>query len=143
MSSTVAPIDAIADELAQEFDYLDDWESRYGYIIDLGAKLSTLNPQYQNDETRVHGCVSQVWLYAEYQQGVMNFNGTSDSDIVRGLIALLLKLYQGQKPDAIIHHQPEIFFNQLGLDKHLSASRSNGFYAMIQRINQLSQKYCT
>ncbi len=143
MTNMFSPIDSIADELAQEFDYLDDWESRYGYIIDLGAKLPIFATQYKNDETRVHGCVSQVWLYADYQQDVMNFSGTSDSDIVRGLIALLLKLYQGQKPDAIIHHQPEIFFNRLGLDKHLSASRSNGFYAMIQRINQLSQQYAT
>ncbi len=135
-------IDTIAEELAQEFDYLDDWESRYGYIIDLGTKLPPFGPQYQNDETRVHGCVSQVWLYATHHHGVMNFSGTSDSDIVRGLIALLLKLYQGQKPETIIAHQHDLFFNRLGLDKHLSASRSNGFYAMIQKIKQLSAQYC-
>ena len=139
MSNIASLIDSIADELAQEFDYLDDWESRYGYLIDLGAKLPPLDPHYKNENTRVHGCVSQVWLYADYQQGVMNFYGTSDSDIVRGLIALLLKLYQGQKPDDIIRHQPETFFNRLGLDKHLSASRSNGFYAMIQKIKQSAQ----
>ena len=134
-------IDDIAAELVEAFDYLDDWETRYSYIIDLGAKLPDMDASLRDDAHIVQGCVSQVWLDARYDDGLMQFTGSSDSNIVRGLIALLFALYHGQKPEHIIAHNPEQFFSDLGLTKHLSPSRSNGFYSMVQKIKSLSNQH--
>ncbi len=131
-------INDIAIQLVSQFDYLDDWETRYSYLMDLGEKLSPFDEYKRVEENIVHGCMSQVWLQADYDGAVMNFSGTSDSNIVRGLMALLFALYHQQKPDDICTHNPEEFFAQLGLTKHLSPSRSNGFYAMTQKIKLLS-----
>ena len=133
-------IQHITTELTEDFDYLEDWESRYSYIIDLGEQLPAYDKSLQIEAHRVHGCTSQVWLMAYDDGQYLQLSGTSDSTIVRGLMALLFKLYHNQPPANIIQHQPEEFFAALQLSKHISPSRSNGFYAMLQKIKYLAQQ---
>jgi cysteine desulfuration protein SufE len=122
------------EEIAEDFDFLDDWEDRYRHVIDMGKAMDPLEEAFQVPATKVDGCASQVWMVPQVRDGVYSFRGDSDAMIVRGLIAVLHALYDGlpvaevQKVDA--HAELE----RLGLNDHLSAQRSNGVRAMIERI---------
>lgn len=125
------------EDLAQEFDFLDDWEDRYRYVIDLGRELAPLTDAERSDANKVRGCASQVWLVTEPQpDGSVVFRGDSDAHIVRGLIAVLLRLYSGKRPDTILASDPKAAFDRLGLSGHLSAQRSNGLASMASRIRR-------
>jgi len=125
------------DDLAQEFDLLGDWEERYRYVIDLGRELAPLTDAERNDANKVRGCASQVWLVTEPQaDGTVDFRGDSDAHIVRGLIAVLLRLYSGQPPKAILAFDAKAAFDKLGLSGHLSAQRSNGLASMVGRVRR-------
>lgn len=125
-------------EIREEFADMPDWRERYFYIIDLGNDLEEFPAQYMNDEHKVPGCVSQVWLYAENREGKVHFWATSDSVFVKGLIALLVWVYSDAKPAEILDASPE-FFRELGVIKNLSPNRANGFASMIHRIMTYAQ----
>ena len=124
-------------ELADEFEVLGDWEERYRHVIDLGRELAALSDPERSDANKVRGCASQVWLVTELQaDGTLAFRGDSDAHIVRGLIAILLRLYSGQRPDAITAFDAKAAFEQLGLTGALSSQRSNGLASMVARIRK-------
>ena len=124
-------------ELADEFDLLGDWEERYRYVIELGNDLAPLSDAERTDLYKVRGCASQVWLVTEPQaDGTLRFRGDSDAHIVRGLIAILLRLYSDHAPDEILAFDANAAFAQLGLAGALSAQRSNGLASMVARIRR-------
>ena len=131
-----APADSLA-ELAEEFELLGDWEERYRHVIDLGAELDPLPLEEHTDANKVRGCASQVWLVTEpLPGGRLRFRGDSDAHIVRGLIALVLRLYSGRTPAQILAFDARAALAGLGLDQALSTQRSNGLAAMLQRIRR-------
>ena len=122
-------IAAALEELEAEFELLGDWEERYRYVIDLGRTLAPLSEDEHSDANKVRGCASQVWLVTEPgTDGVLEFRGDSDAHIVRGLIAILLRLYSGRAPAEILAIDARDGFEQLGLVGALSAQRSNGLF---------------
>ncbi|MCO5063138.1 MAG: SufE family protein [Rhizobiaceae bacterium] len=127
------------DEIRDDFAFLDDWEDRYRYVIDLGESLPDFPTAAQTDRNKVPGCVSQVWLLTETGSGddpVISFTGTSDAHIVRGLVAILLALFSGRRASEIVATDAEAVLRQLGLDEHLTPQRSNGLRSMVRRIKR-------
>lgn len=125
------------DDLIDDFAFLDEWEERYKHVIELGKTLQPLDEAERTPETKVQGCVSQVWLVTESDGGSpphLTFRGTSDAHIVRGLIAILFIIYSGKTPEEILAIDARAIFEKLGLNDHLSPQRSNGLYAMVNRI---------
>ena len=123
------------DELADEFELLGDWEERYRHVIDLGRTLDPLTDAERSEANRVRGCASQVWLVTEPgPAGTLHFRGDSDAHIVRGLIALLLRLYSDRPADQILAFDARAAFDRLGLTGALSSQRSNGLKSMVERI---------
>ena len=133
----MAAIDAELQDLAAEFELLGDWEERYRYVIDLGRDLAPLTDAERSDANKVRGCASQVWLVTgRAPNGRMSFRGDSDAHIVRGLIALLLRLYSGRLPAEIASFDARAAFDRLGLAAALTTQRSNGLFAMVERIRE-------
>ncbi len=123
--------------LIEDFEFLDDWEDRYRYVIELGKTLPPLAESEKTDATKVRGCVSQVWLISEsdsQSSDQIRFRGESDAHIVQGLIAILLAMYDGKTPAEILGIDATQTFQTLGLDEHLTPQRSNGLAAMVGRI---------
>jgi cysteine desulfuration protein SufE len=132
---TLPTIDAIRDDFA----FLDEWEDRYRYVIELGRGLEPLPDEARNEANRVKGCVSQVWIARETRKGadgrdVLHFIGDSDSHLVRGLVAIALALYSDRAPEDILASDAMTAFRELGLEAHLTPQRSNGVRSMIERI---------
>jgi len=128
------------EDLAAEFDLLGDWEERYRYVIDLGRDLAPLTDAERSDDNKVRGCASQVWLVTEPQgDGTLKFRGDSDAHIVRGLIAIVLRLYSGRAADEILAFDAKAAFESLGLSGALSVQRSNGLASMVGRIRRDAQ----
>lgn len=119
--------------IVDEFALFDDWIGRYEYIIELGRGLEGLPDEFRTETYRVKGCQSQVWFRAGEEAGRLRFEADSDAMIVRGLIALLLRVYSGRTPDEIMSTPPD-FFEKIELGSHLSGSRANGLHAMIRHI---------
>ena len=132
MDATVTA-EAAQDAIAEEFAFFGDWTERYQYLIDLGRKLPALPDDLRTDEHKVSGCQSQVWLVADGGADRLEFRAASDSAIVSGLIALLLRVYSGRGAAEILATEPR-FVEAIGLAKHLSPTRSNGLAAMLARI---------
>ena len=126
------------DRILDDFSLLDDWEDRYRYVIDLGRDLEPLTDAERNEANKVRGCASQVWLAPERAGERWIFRGDSDASIVKGLVAILLKLYSGATPAEIQARDAQALFDRLGLGGHLSQQRSNGFFSMVQRIKALA-----
>ena len=133
-------------DLLDDFEFLDDWEDRYRYVIELGRKLAPLSDEDRNATNKVNGCASQVWLAttitpseSENTQPVISYIGDSDAHIVRGLISILFIIYSGKHADEIIAIDVKNIFNQLGLNEHLSPQRSNGLISMVARIKADAQ----
>jgi len=134
------------ESIIDDFDFLDDWEDRYRYVIELGKTLAPLDDEERKDVNKVRGCASQVWLVREASDGddpVLTYRGDSDAHIVRGLIAILLALFSGQKASRILDLDPEGEFQKIGLRDHLTAQRSNGLSSMINRIRRDAQEALT
>jgi cysteine desulfuration protein SufE len=130
-------IDQELEDLSAEFDILGDWEERYRYVIDLGRELAPLTDAERSDANKVRGCASQVWLVTEPQaDGALQFRGDSDAHIVRGLIAILLRLFSGRRPAEILGFDVKAALEALGLSSALSQQRSNGLASMVARIRR-------
>ncbi|MBX8824539.1 SufE family protein [Ochrobactrum sp. SFR4] len=128
--------------IASDFEFLDDWEDRYRYVIELGRDLQPYPEEARDADHKVPGCVSQVWLLTRKGQGtdpVMEFLGDSDAHIVRGLVAILLALYSGETASSILKIDAENVLKSLGLDEHLTPQRSNGLRSMVQRVRNDAQ----
>jgi cysteine desulfuration protein SufE len=132
-----ADITAALNDLAAEFDLLGDWEERYRYVIELGRELEPLTDAERSEANKVRGCASQVWLVTEPRDdGVVHFRGDSDAHIVRGLIAILMRLYADRTPAEISAFDANAAFTTLGLSGALSTQRSNGLASMVGRIRR-------
>ena len=129
---------AAFEELVEDFQFLEDWEDRYAYVIELGKAMEPLEEALKVSATKVDGCASQVWLHPKVEGAVFHFDGESDAMIVRGLVAVLRKLYNGLDVDAVLAVDAQAELGRLGLQEHLSAQRSNGVRAMIQRIRTVA-----
>ncbi len=127
-------------DLVDEFEFFDDWMDKYQYIIDMGKQLPEFPEEWKTDLNKINGCQSQVWIHHEFSDGKIKLHAISDAAIVSGLIALLLRIYDNRTPADILATQPE-FLAKLGLDKHLSPTRSNGLHAMLQRIGEVATSY--
>ncbi len=121
--------------IAEEFSFFNDWTERYQYLIDLGRKLPAFADELKIEENKVQGCQSQVWLVASGDAHRLEFQAISDSAIVSGLIALLLRVYSGRPAREILETEPT-FIAAIGLEKHLSPTRSNGLVAMFNTIQE-------
>ena len=121
--------------IAEEFAFFSDWTERYQYLIDLGRKLQDFPDDARTEANKVHGCQSQVWLMTSGDAAKMEFHAISDSSIVSGLIALLLRVYSGRSAEEILKTEAR-FIDTIGLAKHLSPTRSNGLAAMLAKINE-------
>lgn len=123
------------DALAEDFDLLEDWQEQLGYVIDLGRALPRLDGAERTEANRVRGCASQVWVVSERQaDGRLDFRAESDAQIPQGLIAILLKLYSGRRPDEIRALDPQVAVDRLKLGSMLTSQRANGLAAMVERI---------
>lgn len=127
------------DDILETFEFLDDWEDRYKYLIDLGKELPGLAEEEKNDANKVRGCVSQVWLVTEVDKStsgepVISYRGDSDALIVQGLVAVVLALYSGKTAQDILDIDVDSIFAKLGLKEHLTPQRSNGLKSMVARI---------
>ena len=132
------------DQLVADFSLLDEWEDRYRYVIELGRDLDTLPEGERTPENKVQGCVSQVWIKTDVigangGSPVLVFHGDSDAHIVRGLIAILFMLFSGRTPNEILACDARAVLEQLGLNEHLTPQRSNGLFAMVNRIQADAQ----
>lgn len=126
------------EEIVEVFEFLDDWEDRYAHVIDMGKAMPPLEDALKVPATKVEGCASQVWLMPEIDGGTFRFRGDSDALIVRGIIAVLSALYNGVAVAEVPKIDAKAELGRLSLEEHLSAQRSNGLKAMIQRINKLA-----
>jgi cysteine desulfuration protein SufE len=127
---------AAFEDLVDTFEFLDDWEDRYRHVIDMGKVMPPLEDALRVPATKVDGCASQVWLVPQIKDGTFTFRGESDAMIVRGLIAVLLALYNDQPVADVVKIDASAELARLGLNDHLSAQRSNGLRAMVDRIRQ-------
>lgn len=126
------------EEIAETFEFLDDWEDRYRHVIDLGRAMPELEPSFKVPALKVEGCASQVWLRPVPESGLFQFQGDSDAMIVRGLIAVLHALYAGVPMAQVGAIDAHAELGRLGLNDHLSAQRSNGVRAMVERIRKVA-----
>ncbi len=129
----MAEINEIQDEIIEEFTGFDDWLDRYQLLIDLGNEQEPLAEEYKTDNNLIEGCQSRVWLQADLIDGKVVFRAESDALIVKGVVALLIKVYSGHTPDEILASEP-YFVEAIGLKEHLSPTRSNGLVAMIKQM---------
>ena len=129
------------EELLEDFEFLDSWEDRYRYIIELGDELEDLDAELRIEENRVQGCVSNVWLIASFDASSppqISFRADSDSQLVRGLVSILIMLCNDQPAPTVLALDVEDLFTRLELRNHLSRSRSNGLFSMVKRIRVLA-----
>lgn len=126
-------IDQKQDEIIEEFNDIDDWMDRYGYIIDLGNLLPPINEKYKTPDHLIEGCQSRVWLNAEYKDGKVEYTADSDAIIVKGIISLLIDVLSGHTPDEILSSDLR-FIDAIGLGENLSPTRSNGLLAMVKQM---------
>jgi cysteine desulfuration protein SufE len=126
--------------IRENLTFLDDWEDRYRYIIELGQALPPLADEEKSEASRVHGCVSQVWVVSEGDAARMGFRGESDAMIVRGLVAILVALYSDRPAEEIAETDAIAVFDELGLREHLTSQRSNGLVAMVNRMREAARQ---
>ena len=127
------------EEIAETFEFLDDWEDRYREVIEMGRKLPPMPDALKVPATKVEGCASQVWIAPRTEGGAFEFDGDSDAMIVKGLIAVLHALYAGLPTSEIGEVDAGAELARLGLDEHLSSQRSNGLRAMVERIRSQAE----
>lgn len=133
------------DEIIDNFEFLDEWDDRYKYLIELGNGLEPFPEEMQVAANKVQGCVSQVWIVASTGEGddpVIKFRGTSDAHIVRGLIAVALAIFSGKRASEILATDEQAVFSRLNLSEHITPQRSNGLRSMVGRIKDIARSAC-
>lgn len=133
-------IQAIEDELVEEFSLFDSWDDKYEYIIDMGKKLAPLEDKYKLDENKVRGCQSTVWLVSEYNNGIIRFKADSDAIITKGLVSMLIRVLSNHTPDEIIDADLG-FIQKIGMTTHLAQTRANGLLAMVKQMKNFALAY--
>lgn len=128
------------DRIVRQFELLGDWPERYKYIIKQGQKLDSLDDEFKVEENLVRGCQSQVWLVTEQDDDKIFFKADSDAAITKGLVAMLVNFYSGEKPDTILKTDPE-FIEKIGMQQHLSPTRSNGLASMVKQMKIYAMAY--
>ncbi len=136
-SKTISDVQA---DLIKRFTHFENWKDRYKYLIDMGKTLQKMDDQYKTEQNRIHGCQSQVWIHIEEKDGILYMEAMSDAAVVSGLIALLLKVYNGRSAEEILN-TPLEFLEEIGLLQHLSSNRSTGLYHMIKRIQSEAKRH--
>ena len=132
----------IQNDIIEEFSVFDDWMDRYNYLIELGYSLPAIDPAYKTDEYLIRGCQSKVWLHADYEDGNIYYTADSDAIIVRGIVALLIKVLNGRKASEIMN--TELYFiDRIGLKENLSPTRSNGLVSMVKKMKLYALAYHT
>jgi cysteine desulfuration protein SufE len=126
-------IQAIQDEIVDEFSMFDDWMQRYEYIIELGKSLPLIAEEYKTEDNIIKGCQSKVWVHGEEQEGKIVFTADSDAILTKGIIAILIRVFSNQAPQAILDANTD-FIDEIGLKEHLSPTRANGLVSMIKQI---------
>jgi cysteine desulfuration protein SufE len=133
-------INEVQQEIIEEFSAFEDWMDKYGYLIELGNELKDIDPKDKTDQYLIKGCQSRVWLVSDFVDGKIIFRGESDAVIVKGLVALLLRVVSNRTPEEILNN--ELFFiDEIGLKQHLSPTRSNGLLAMVKQIKLYAVAY--
>ncbi len=133
-------IKEIQDEIIDEFSMFEDWEERYQYVIDLGNSLPLIDEQYKTEDNIIKGCQSKVWLHGEQRDGEVVFTADSDAILTKGIIAILIRVFSGQKPQDILDADTG-FIDEIGLKEHLSPTRANGLVSMIKQIKMYALAY--
>lgn len=133
-------IDEIQDEIVEEFSGFEDWMDKYAYLIEIGNELAPIDPKYKIESNLIRGCQSRVWLHPEFTDGIIRFEAESDALIVKGLVALLLRIYSDRTPHEIYASEPR-FIDEIGLRQHLSPTRSNGLLAMVKQMKLYALAY--
>jgi cysteine desulfuration protein SufE len=133
-------IQQIEEEIVEEFSFLDTWDEKYEYIIDLGKRLPDLEDKFKVEENTVKGCQSTVWLVASYENGLVHFKADSNTVITKGLISMLVRVLSGHTPDEIIDAKLE-FIDKIGMTTHLAQTRSNGLRAMVRNMKTYAIGY--
>ena len=133
-------INLIQDEIIEEFTSFDDWMDRYSLLIDYGNGLEPFPEEDKNDENLIDGCQSKVWFTAQMQDGKVIYHGDSDAILVKGIVALLIRVLSGHTPEEIVNTQL-YFIDEIQLREHLSPTRSNGLNAMLRRMIEYAVKY--
>jgi cysteine desulfuration protein SufE len=127
--------------LIEDFALFEDWEGKYEYLIDLGKNLPLIDPSLKTEDRLVKGCQSRVWLHGEMKNGLVEFTADSDAIITKGIIALLVQVFNGETPQTIFSTGTE-FIDQIGLKEHLSPTRSNGLVSMIKQMKTFALNNC-
>ncbi|MFC4721502.1 SufE family protein [Geojedonia litorea] len=135
-------IKEIQDDIIDEFSMFEDWEERYQYMIDLGKTLPLIDEVYKTESNIIKGCQSKVWLHAEMKNDKVIFTADSDAIITKGIIAILIRVFSNQSPQAIIEADTN-FIDEIGLKEHLSPTRANGLVSMIKQIKMYALAYQT
>jgi len=135
-------IEQIQEEIVDEFSMFDDWMQRYEYMIDLGKALPLIDDKYKTDDNIIKGCQSKVWVHAELDEDKLVFTADSDAIITKGIIAILIRTFSNQKPQAIIDANTD-FIDEIGLKEHLSPTRANGLVSMIKQLKLYAVAYQT
>lgn len=126
-------INEIAKQIENEFQQFDDWMDKYNHLIEMGKDLPLIEEQHKTKQNLISGCQSRVWLHARYEAGKVYFTADSDAVITKGIVAMLVRVFSGKKPDEIINADTE-FIENIGLKEHLSPTRSNGLVSMIKQM---------
>lgn len=135
-------INEIQDEIIEEFSGFDDWMDKYQLLIDLGNEQAPLDEKYKTESNLIDGCQSRVWLQADYENGLIHFTAESDALIVKGIVALLIRVLSDQRPKDIL--DADLYFiEKIGLKEHLSPTRSNGLLAMVKQIRMYALAFST
>ncbi len=133
-------IKEIQEEIIEDFNLFDDWMERYEFIIDSGKSLPKIEEGNKSDDNIIKGCQSKVWLHADYENDKLQFSADSDAILTKGIISLLLKVYNDQSPDDILGNDP-YFIDEVGLKEHLSPTRANGLVSMVKQIKLFALAY--
>ena len=135
-------INAAQEEIVGEFSLFDDWMQRYEYMIELGKSLPIIDPEYKTEDNIIKGCQSKVWLHADLEANKLVFTADSDAIITKGIIAILIRVFSHQHPDAILDADTS-FIDKIGLKEHLSPTRANGLVSMIKQLKMYAIAFKT
>ena len=135
-------IEAAQDEIVEEFSMFEDWMQRYEYMIELGKSLPLIDPEYKTEENIIKGCQSKVWIHADLEGDKLVFTADSDAIITKGIIAVLIRVFSNQHPDAILGADTS-FIDKIGLKEHLSPTRANGLVSMIKQLKMYAIAFKT